>query len=153
MEHQNSIIDLHIHNFGLKTHTVIDIMTSIVTFTHEDQTYDLHTHIMDGRTLIRASDICEMLGIQNHRKATADLDSDEKCMMKCSTMSGQQSCIMLTSMGVSSIVMKSRKKIAKTFQKWITANKDLARIMKPYRYIRTIPPEIVKQIELILGEP
>ena len=41
----------------------------------------------------------------------------------------------------------------KTFQKWITANKDLERIMKPYRYIRTIPPEIVKQIQLILGEP
>lgn len=76
-----------------------------------------------------AADVCAALAIGNASLAVngrADrkgdgLDEDEKGIATVNTPSGEQQMLVVNESGLYALIFKSRKKEAKNFQKWVTA--------------------------------
>jgi len=75
-----------------------------------------------------AQDICKALFISNPSQALKDLDKDEKHLILSDIISNDstskarktQSLLHVSESGVYSLILKSRKKEAKDFKKWVT---------------------------------
>lgn len=68
-----------------------------------------------------AKDVCDILGLENSRKATADLDSDEKNTVTISDgIPGNPNKTIISEPGLYKLIMRSRKPEAKEFQRWVT---------------------------------
>lgn len=68
-----------------------------------------------------AKDVCDILGLENSRKATADLDPDEKNTVTISDgIPGNPNKTIISEPGLYKLIMRSRKPEAKTFQRWVT---------------------------------
>ena len=85
------------------------------------QGFEIRTVIIDKQIWFVARDIFQVLG-----KATKSgndfegLDEDERGVFKIHTSGGVQDMVIVSESGFYSLVMKSRKPIAKPFQKWVT---------------------------------
>ena len=69
--------------------------------------------------LFRASDIGKVLSITNIHTSIVDFDEEEKVLRTTSTHGGAQASTFLTEQGVFKLIMRSRKPIARPFQKWV----------------------------------
>nr|UVX89513.1 MAG: antirepressor protein KilAC domain [Bacteriophage sp.] len=68
-----------------------------------------------------AKDVCDILGLENSRKATADLDSDEKNTVTISDgIPGNPNRTIISEPGLYKLIMRSRKPEANEFQRWVT---------------------------------
>ena len=75
----------------------------------------------DGEVLFVASDVCAALGLSNVSKAISGLDSDERSSITISDGTpGNPNKAVVTEPGLYKLVMRSRKREAKTFQRWVT---------------------------------
>jgi prophage antirepressor-like protein len=76
----------------------------------------------DGEIWFVAKDVCESLGISNHRDALTRLDDDEKDDVGITDTIGrtQQNSIINES-GLYKLAFTSRKEEAKRFTKWVTS--------------------------------
>lgn len=91
----------------------------------------------NGEPWFVAKDVCDVLGIENSRKATAELDSDEKNTVTISDgIAGNPNKTIISEPGLYRLVMKSRKPEAKEFQRWVT-HEVLPQIRKTGGYIPT----------------
>ncbi len=71
-----------------------------------------------------AKDICDILGLKNSRLATATLDTDEKGVCKTYTLSGKgglQNTTIVSESGLYALILRSNKKEARIFRKWVTS--------------------------------
>jgi prophage antirepressor-like protein len=86
---------------------------------------DLHTEITikgdHENPLFRASDIELVLGMANIRNFTKSFDETEKVLLTVQTAGGPQQITYLTEIGLYTVLGRSDKPIARTFQKWIYA--------------------------------
>ena len=86
-------------------------------------TNTLHTEIVIKGTLenplFRASDIGEVLEINNIRTSTLHFDDTEKVVHSMNTPGGIQQVSFLTEKGLYKLLFKSRKPIAEQFQNWV----------------------------------
>ena len=90
-----------------------------------------------GEPWFVAKDVCDILGLENSRKATAELDSDEKNTVTISDgIAGNPNKTIISEPGLYRLVMKSRKSEAKEFQRWVT-HEVLPQIRKTGGYIPT----------------
>lgn len=90
-----------------------------------------------GEPWFIAKDVCDILGLENSRKATAELDSDEKNTVTISDgIAGNPNKTIISEPGLYRLVMKSRKPEAKEFQRWVT-HEVLPQIRKTGGYIPT----------------
>jgi len=69
--------------------------------------------------LFVAADVCKILEIKNVSMACECLDEDEKGIYSVKTHGGGQDALCVTEPGLYRLVFKSRKPIAKVFQKWV----------------------------------
>lgn len=84
-----------------------------------------------------AKDVCDILGLENSRKATAELDSDEKNTVTISDgIAGNPNRTIISEPGLYKLIMRSRKPEAKEFQRWVT-HEVLPQIRKTGGYIPT----------------
>ena len=68
-----------------------------------------------------AKDVCDILGLENSRKATAELDPDEKNTVTIRDgIAGNPNKTIISEPGLYKLIMRSRKPEAKAFQRWIT---------------------------------
>lgn len=68
-----------------------------------------------------AKDVCDILGLENSRKATADLDPDERNTVTISDgIPGNPNKTIIGEPGLYKLIMRSRKPEAKEFQRWVT---------------------------------
>lgn len=67
-----------------------------------------------------AKDVCDALGLSNHRSSTALLDDDERGVHTVDTPSGEQDMAIITEAGLYSLILRSRKPEAKRFKRWVT---------------------------------
>ena len=68
-----------------------------------------------------AKDVCDILGLENSRKATADLDPDERNTVTISDgIPGNPNKTIISEPGLYKLIMRSRKQEAKEFQRWVT---------------------------------
>ena len=75
----------------------------------------------NGEPWFIAKDACDILGLGNSRKATAELDPDEKNTVTIGDgIPGNPNKTIISEPGLYRLVMKSRKPEAKEFQRWVT---------------------------------
>lgn len=68
-----------------------------------------------------AKDVCDILSLENSRKATADLDPDEKNTVTISDgIPGNPNKTIISEPGLYKLIMRSRKPEAKEFKRWVT---------------------------------
>lgn len=75
----------------------------------------------DGNPWFVAKDVCSVLGFDNPSDATKYLDSDEKTLISNPTGTGGSKTTIINESGLYSLILKSRKKEAKEFKKWVTS--------------------------------
>lgn len=88
----------------------------------------------DGEPWFVAKDVCNALGLANVGQAVLNLDNDEKGITIADTLGGQQKLITISESGFYRLVLKSRRKEAKAFQRWVT-HEVLPSIRKDGGYI------------------
>ena len=66
-----------------------------------------------------AVDICNVLDIGNPSQALSDFEDDEKGITTIDTLRGKQDLLTVTEPGLYKLIFKSRKPVAKRFQKWV----------------------------------
>lgn len=94
--------------------------TDIQTFNFNNATLRTLTD-ENGDTWFVAKDVCDILGLENSRKATAELDPDEKNTVTISDgIPGNPNKTIISEPGLYKLIMRSRKPEAKEFQRWVT---------------------------------
>lgn len=74
----------------------------------------------NGEPWFVAKDVCDILGLENSRKATAELDPDEKNTVTISDgIPGNPNKTIISEPGLYKLIMRSRKQEAKEFQRWV----------------------------------
>ena len=68
-----------------------------------------------------AKDVCNALGMKNHREALRHLDADEKGVILNDTLGGTQNISVVNESGLYALILRSRKAEAKVFTKWVTS--------------------------------
>lgn len=76
---------------------------------------------INGETWFFASDVCNILEINNVSQALTRLDSDEKNTIILNEGIGNPNKSIVNESGLYSLVLSSRKKEANSFRKWITS--------------------------------
>jgi prophage antirepressor-like protein len=89
--------------------------------------------------LFVAADVCAVLDLSNVSKACESLDDDEKLISQLVISGQNRDVICVTESGLYSLVLRSRKKQAKVFKKWITS-KVIPSIRKTGSYIKPMSP-------------
>ena len=75
----------------------------------------------NGEPWFVAKDVCDILSLENSRKATADLDPDEKNTVTISDgIPGNPNKTIISEPGLYKLIIRSRKPEAHEFQRWIT---------------------------------
>jgi prophage antirepressor-like protein len=75
----------------------------------------------DGEPWWVLADVCRVLEIANSRQAASRLDDDEKGVITSDTLGGDQMMGIVNESGLYSLILTSRKIMAKRFKKWVTA--------------------------------
>lgn len=86
----------------------------------------------DDEPLFHAPDVGKVLEMKNIRKSIEDFDEDERVSHTMGTAFGEKDVTFLTEQGMYKLLMRSRKPIAKPFQKWVF--KVIKDIQKTGRY-------------------
>ena len=95
-------------------------MDILQTFVFNNSQHKVHViRNENDEPLFRASDIGKVLGIGNIHPSISDFDHDDKVINFTNTPGGKQEATFLTEQGVLRLIMRSRKPIAKPFQKWV----------------------------------
>lgn len=89
-------------------------------FTFNESNQPIRVELVDGEPWFVAKDVCDALGIENNRNATARLDEDEKGASIVRTPSGEQQMNIVNESGLYNLIFQSRKPEAKKFRKWVT---------------------------------
>jgi hypothetical protein len=87
----------------------------------EDNSVNDFTAIeIDGQPWFVASEVCQLLDIQNSRQAIQSLDDDEKLMYTLHTSGQRRNVNLINESGLYALVFRSKKESAKKFRKWVT---------------------------------
>ena len=92
---------------------------SVQVFTNEDFG-SVRALTIDSAPWFVAKDVCDALGLSNHRSSIALLDDDERGVHTVDTPSGEQDMSIITEAGLYSLILRSRKPEAKRFKRWVT---------------------------------
>lgn len=95
--------------------------------TNEIQTFHFNAATLrtltdeNGEPWFIAKDVCDILGLENSRKATAELDPDEKNTVTISDgIPGNPNKTIISEPGLYALIMRSRKPEAHEFKRWVT---------------------------------
>lgn len=100
-------------------------MSNLSVFNFE-QNSQIRIIMIDNNPWFVAKDICEALGLANHRDAISKLDNDEKGVALTDTLGGQQELSIINESGMYALVMRSRDAMKEgtpqhKFRKWVTS--------------------------------
>ena len=93
----------------------------VEVFNFSQERTPIRVQVINNEPWFVAKDVCEVLGIVNHKDAASRLDDDETRGSVMPTPSGRQECKMVNESGLYSLIFQSRKPEAKTFRKWVTS--------------------------------
>lgn len=108
-------------------------MSEIQVFTY--QSSEVRTVDLTGEPWFVLKDVCEVLGISNHKMTVQRLDPDEVSLTDLTdSMGRQQETTIINESGLYNVILRSDKPEAKPFRKWVTS-KVLPAIRKHGGYI------------------
>jgi prophage antirepressor-like protein len=120
-------------------------MTNLSVFTFESQPVRLVGTAEKPEWV--AQDVCVVLGIQRTSDAISSFDNDEKGTVIIRTPGGEQQMLTVTEPGLYRLIFKSRKTVAKRFQRWVF-HEVLPSIRKKGSY--TLPQPELERLKLEL---
>lgn len=129
-------------------------MADIQVFTY--QRSEVRTVEMNGEPWFVLKDVCEVLGIADHKVTARRLDADEVCQTPLTdSMGRQQETTIITESGLYNVILRSDKPEAKPFRKWVTSE-VLPSIRKHGGYIagqeRLTPEELMAKALLVANK-
>ena len=65
-------------------------------------------------------DVCEALGIKNHKNVSLKLEGDEKVVHQMDSLGGSQKMVLVNEAGLYKTIFRSDKPEAKKFMHWVT---------------------------------
>lgn len=80
----------------------------------------IRTVIKNGQVWWVAKDVCDVLEVADHKQSTRHLNEDEKGVFNIHTPGGKQTVSVINEPGLYSLILRSRKKDAKKFKRWVT---------------------------------
>lgn len=107
--------------------------TAMQVYTYNDKDVQLRTKVIDGNPWFVAKDLCEILELEDVRRAVEPLDEDEKLTGEIFQSGQMRSMWLVNESGLYALVIRSRKPEAKKFRKWVTSE-VLPSIRKTGRY-------------------
>ena len=110
---------------------------------HKEEFGTIRTVIIDGEPWFVAKDVCDILGVQNVTQATQQLENFERSMFN---IGRQGEANIISESGFYTLVLRSRKPIAKPFRIWVTSE-VLPSIRKTGQYIATTDNKIETMLE------
>lgn len=93
-------------------------MTDLITKQFDSK--DVRIVLKDGEPWWVAKDVCSILDISKYRDALDKLDDDDRGSVKVDTLGGPQEMAAVSESGLYVLIMRSYKKEAKPFQRWVT---------------------------------
>lgn len=109
---------------------------------------ELRSFLIDGEPWFVLADVCRILGISNPRDVAARLADDQKGVDLIDTPGGRQNTTLVNESGLYEVVIRSDKKEAVVFRRWITAE-VLPAIRKTGGYAAAaIPAQLPSKKEL-----
>lgn len=117
----------------------------LTQFISEREGFAIRAVHLDEQEWFIAKDVCDVLGVKNSRKATANLEEDERHDVTISDAIGrQQVTSSVNESGLYALILRSKKPQARAFRKWVTSE-VLPTIRKTGGYsVGGDPVEIVK---------
>lgn len=90
------------------------------------QTFDFNESAVrvverEGEPWFVAADVCRVLDLTNVTEATRSLDADELDSVILNSGGQGRKAVLITESGLYALIFKSRKREAKVFRKWVTA--------------------------------
>lgn len=83
---------------------------------------EVRTVEMNGEPWFVLKDVCEVLGIADHKVTARRLDADEVCQTPLTdSMGRQQETTVINESGLYNVILRSDKPEAKPFRKWVTS--------------------------------
>jgi prophage antirepressor-like protein len=121
--------------------------TDLQLFKFEHQ--PIRVVIVDNEPQFVARDVCNAIELTNLSMALTRLDDDEKGVNSIDTPGGVQQMATITESGLYSLVLRSDKKEAAKFRRWVT-HKVLPEIRRTgsYSHIPAVPRELPSKKEL-----
>jgi BRO family, N-terminal domain len=102
-----------------------------------------------------AQDVCDVLENGQAWNILRDYDEDEKGLYSIQTLGGEQQMLTVTEPGLYRLIFKSRKPVAKRFQRWVL-HEVLPSIRKTGKYeipqpqnIRPLPPTDIRLVNFV----
>lgn len=80
----------------------------------------MRVQLINGEPWFVAKDVCEVLGIANHKDAVSRLDDDERGGSVLPTQFGEKLTNMVSESGLYHLIFQSRKAEARKFRRWVT---------------------------------
>lgn len=82
----------------------------------------IRVQVINNEPWFVSKDVCEVLGIANHKDAVSRLDDDERDGVGITDAIGRiQQTTVVSESGLYSLIFQSRKPEAKAFRKWVTS--------------------------------
>ncbi|HBN5482344.1 Bro-N domain-containing protein [Enterobacter hormaechei subsp. steigerwaltii] len=119
-------------------------MKSLSVFSFQES-HPVRVVLVGGEPWFVAADVCNAIGIINHRDAVGKLDEDEKGVGSTDTLGGKQEVTIVSESGLYTLILRCRDAVkqgttAWRFRKWVT-NEVLPAIRKTggYDYVEPAP--------------
>lgn len=90
-------------------------------FTYNENDVQLRMKVIDGNPWFVAKDLCEILELDDVRRAVEPLDDDEKLTGEILQSGQMRSMWFVNESGLYTLIIRSRKPEAKAFRKWVTS--------------------------------
>lgn len=94
------------------------LVAAVTPFSFEGQA--IRAAVQDGQPWFASTDVCDLLELRNSRQSVARLDDDEKGVLNCDTLGGEQALSVVNESGLYRLIFRSRKLQAKAFRRWVT---------------------------------
>ena len=95
--------------------------TAVQVFTYNENDVQLRMKVIDGNPWFVAKDLCEILELDDVRRAVEPLDDDEKLTGEILQSGQMRSMWFVNESGLYTLIIRSRKPEAKAFRKWVTS--------------------------------
>lgn len=132
----------------------VPMVGQIEVFNFSQEKAPIRVQLINGEPWFVAKDVCQVLGIANHKDAVSRLDDDERDGVGITDPIGRpQTVTAVSESGLYSLIFQSRKPEARKFRKWVTGEvlpsirkKGFYGVRKPgtdYLDVRDVPYRVM----------
>lgn len=94
----------------------------VEVFNFSQESTPIRVQVINGEPWFVGKDVCDVLGLSNHKMSIKSLDEDEvSSVYLIDAMGRKQETKVISESGLYSLIFQSRKPEAKPFRKWVTS--------------------------------